>query len=77
MAGLVPAIHVVGLRHALGVRLVCRPGDVDGRDKPGHDGFLRVGATKRILPYPSSKHRICRPGAICRSGCGASQPARA
>ena len=36
MAGLVPAIHVVGRRHALGVTRLRQPPDVDSRDKPGH-----------------------------------------
>ena len=35
MAGLVPAIHVIGLRHVPG--LWYGSPDVDGRDKPGHD----------------------------------------
>ena len=42
MAGLVPAIHVDGLRRAFGVFRLCGPPDVDGRDKPGHDGFSKV-----------------------------------
>ena len=35
MAGLVPAIHVVGLR--ITSELLYGSHDVDGRDKPGHD----------------------------------------
>jgi hypothetical protein len=32
MPGLVPGIHV----------LACRAKDVDGRDKPGHDGVIGI-----------------------------------
>jgi len=40
MAGLVPAIHADKLRK---IPLdYSRPGRVDGRDKPGHDGEGRV-----------------------------------
>ena len=51
MAGLVPAIHAVGLGKALQDRAAFtlktlqrkrRPDRVDDRDKPGHDGGGRV-----------------------------------
>jgi hypothetical protein len=38
MAGLVPAIHVFLLRDGLEKIHAEMPQDVDGRDKPGHDG---------------------------------------
>jgi hypothetical protein len=40
MAGLVPAIHVFGLRGKK---------DVDGRDKPGHDGEVSLPPTSLNL----------------------------
>jgi len=36
LAGLVPAIHAAPFDHSLPNE--ARPPDVDGRDKPGHDG---------------------------------------
>jgi hypothetical protein len=56
MAGLVPAIHVVGLHGAHGLPIGrqqrgegrCGRADVDGRDEPGHDGLGPTsGATSR------------------------------
>jgi hypothetical protein len=38
MAGLVPAIHVFLLRNGLEKIDAEMPQDVDGWDKPGHDG---------------------------------------
>jgi hypothetical protein len=38
MAGLVPAIHVFLLRNGPEQIHAEIPQDVDGRDKPGHDG---------------------------------------
>ena len=51
MAGLVPAIHVAGSPTLSPDSLL--PRDVDGRDKPGHDGISQPSASDLPMPPPA------------------------